>query len=52
MYDKRLEIRLRLIKKSAEMTKDLTPEEMITRGFNLISFARNAPKNLKILEET
>jgi hypothetical protein len=34
--------RLELIKKSALITKDLTPEEMLTKGFELILFARNA----------
>jgi hypothetical protein len=34
--------RLELIKKSALMTKDLTPEEMLTKGLELILFAKNA----------
>lgn len=51
MYSDRLEQRLKLIKKSALMTRDLTPEQMIVRAFHLICIAKNAPMNIKILED-
>lgn len=52
MYSDRLEQRLKLLKKSAIITRDLTPEQMMIRGFELISFAKNASLTLKILEDT
>lgn len=51
MFSERLEQRLRLIKKSAIVTRDLTPEEMLIRGFELITLAKNAPMNVKIIED-
>ena len=51
MYTERLEQRLRLIKKSAIMTRSLTPEQMIIRAFELISLAKNAPLHMKIVED-
>ena len=43
--------RLRDIEKSAEAMKDLTVEEMLTRGSFLIAFARNAQENFELVEE-
>ena len=51
MNSDRLDQRLRLIKKSAIMTRDLTPEQMLVRAFELISLARNAPMNVRIIED-
>lgn len=51
MYSQRLEQRLLLIKKSAIMTRDLTPEQMLVRAFELISMARNAPMHVRIAED-
>lgn len=51
MFSDRLEQRLKLIKKSAIMTRDLSPEQMLMRGFELISFAKNAPLRIKMLED-
>jgi hypothetical protein len=50
MYSDRLEQRLKQIKKSAIMTRDLTPEQMIVRALELITLARNAPDHTKIIE--
>lgn len=52
MYSERLEQRLKLIKKSAIMTRDLTPEQMIIRAFELIVVAKNAPMNVKVIEDS
>ncbi|OLS23587.1 MAG: hypothetical protein HeimC3_23990 [Candidatus Heimdallarchaeota archaeon LC_3] len=41
--------RLELIKKSALITKDLTPEEMLKKGLELIIFAKNA--EFRVLNE-
>ena len=49
MISERLEQRLKLIKKSAIITRDLTPEQMIVRAFELIAVAKNAPMNVKVI---
>ena len=51
MISERLNQRLKLIKKSAIMTRSLTPEQMIVRAFELISFAKNAPLHVRIVED-
>ena len=51
MYSERLEQRLKLIKKSAIMTRSLTPEQMIVRAFELISFAKNTPLHVRIVDD-
>ena len=51
MLSDRLEQRLKLIKKSAIITRDLTPEQMLVRGFELIYLAKIASDNVKIVEE-
>ena len=51
MFSDRLEQRLKLIKKTSIITRDLTPEQMLIRGFELIALAKNAPMNTKVLED-